>query len=149
MSNSQAVKQILLVEDNASYRDLVLAAFEEELIPHNLHIVKSGEEALSWLRQQNQYEQVSRPDLILLDLELPRMHGHELLTIIKSEPQFKLIPVIVFTTSTKQKDILKSYSLKANCYVNKPYDLEEFFTVIKKTLQFWLNFSIMPQQINI
>ncbi len=144
MINSLSVKNILLVEDNPSYQDLMLEAFDENKIIHNLHIVNNGEQALSFLRQQQYYTEVPRPDLILLDLNLPSMHGHEFLKIVKQDSQLKFIPVIVFTTSTEPKDIIKSYSLKANCYVNKPYELEKFFAVVDTSLNFWLHYSKLP-----
>jgi CheY-like chemotaxis protein len=144
MSDFQSIKNILLVEDDSSYQELMRVAFEENCIIHNLHIVKNGEEALNFLRRQKQKPQKFRTDLILLDLELPKMHGHELLTIVKQDPELKLIPVIVFTTSTQPQDIVKSYSLKANCYINKPYDLEDFFKLIKTSLRFWLNCAKIP-----
>ena len=145
MVSSQLIKNVLLVEDNPSYQDLMLVAFEENDIAHNLHIVGNGEEALLFLKQQKRYFDSPRPDLILLDLDLPGMHGHELLKIIKQDTKLKLIPVIVFTSSSQQKDITKSYKLKANCYLSKPYNLDDFLAVVQKSLNFWLNFSILPE----
>lgn len=144
MLSSLFVKNILLVEDNPSYQDLMIEAFDEKKIIHNLHIVNNGEQALSFLKKQHYYTKVPRPDLILLDLNLPGMHGHELLKIIKLDLELKLIPVIVFTTSTETKDIIQSYNLKANCYVSKPYELESFFTVVEASLNFWLHCSKLP-----
>ncbi len=145
MVSSQIIKNVLFVEDNPSYRDLMLVAFEENEIAHNLHMVSNAEEALLFLQQQEAYANAPRPDLIMLDLDLPKMHGHELLKIIKQDLKLKLIPVIVFTSSIEQKDILESYNLKANCYLNKPYNLEDFLAVVQKSLNFWLNFSKLPQ----
>lgn len=142
---SKVIKNVLLVEDNASYRDLMRVAFEENQIAHKLHTVNNAEEALSFLQQQEKYANAPRPDLIMLDLDLPKMHGHELLKIIKQDINLKLIPVIVFTSSLQQKDILESYNLKANCYLNKPYNLDDFLAVVQKSLNFWLNFSKLPQ----
>jgi CheY-like chemotaxis protein len=144
MISSLSVKNILLVEDNPSYQDLMIEAFDEKKIIHNLHIVNNGEQALSFLRQQHYYTGVPRPDLILLDLNLPGMHGHEFLKIIKRDLELKLIPVIVFTTSTEPKDVIQSYNLKANCYVTKPCELEEFFAVVDTSLNFWLHCSKLP-----
>ena len=145
MANSQLIKNILLVEDNPSYQDLMLVAFEENDIEHNLHIVSNGEEALLFLQQKKKYSNSPRPDLILLDLDLPGMHGHELLKIVKQDINLKLIPVIVFTSSSQQQDILASYNLKANCYLSKPYDLDDFLAIVQKSLNFWLNFSKLPE----
>ncbi|MGK7950606.1 MAG: response regulator [Xenococcaceae cyanobacterium] len=145
MVSSQIIKNVLFVEDNPSYRDLMLVAFEENGIEHNLYMVSNAEEALLFLQQQETYAHAPRPDLIMLDLDLPKMHGHELLKIIKQDLKLKLIPVIVFTSSIEQKDILESYNLKANCYLNKPYNLEDFLAVVQKSLNFWLNFSKLPQ----
>ncbi len=145
MVSSQIIKNVLFVEDNPSYRDLMLVAFEENGIEHNLYMVSNAEEALLFLQQQETYAHTPRPDLIMLDLDLPKMHGHELLKIIKQDLKLKLIPVIVFTSSIEQKDILESYNLKANCYLNKPYNLEDFLAVVQKSLNFWLNFSKLPQ----
>ena len=145
MVSSQPIKNILLVEDNPSYQDLMLVAFEENHIAHNLHIVGNGEKALRFLQQRKEYFNSPRPDLILLDLDLPGMHGHELLKIIKQDMKLKLIPVMVFTSSNQQKDILESYNLKANCYLSKPYNLDEFLAVVEKSINFWLNFSKLPE----
>lgn len=145
MASYQIIKNVLLVEDNPSYQDLMLVAFEENNIDHNLHIVSNAEKALLFLQQQEEYFDSPRPDLILLDLDLPKIHGHEFLKIIKQDLKLKLIPVIVFTSSIQQKDILESYSLKANCYLNKPYNLDDFLAVVQKSLNFWLNFSKLPE----
>jgi two-component system response regulator len=144
MINSQSLKEILLVEDAPSYQDLMSIAFEENNILHHLHIVSSAEEALNFLTRQQQYHHAPRPDLIILDLELPGMHGHELLKIIKQDPQIKFIPVIVFTTSDNPTDIQQSYDLKANCYIRKPHDLDSFLVVVQESLNFWLNWSKTP-----
>lgn len=145
MINSQPIKNILLVEDNPSYQDLMLLAFEENNIAHNLHIVNNGEEALTFLHRQKEYSNFPRPDIIILDLNLPGIHGHELLKIIKQDHKLKIIPVIVFTSSSQPNDIVESYNLKANCYLSKPYDLEDFLALVQKSLNFWLKFSKLPE----
>ncbi|AFZ37201.1 response regulator receiver protein [Stanieria cyanosphaera PCC 7437] len=145
MINSPSLKNILLVEDLPSYQDLMSIAFEENNILHHLHIVNSAEEALLFLSQRQQYHNAPRPDLIMLDLDLPGMHGHELLKIIKEDHKIKYIPVIVLSTSNEPKDIQQSYALKANCYISKPYDLENFLEVVKESLNFWLNCSQIAQ----
>lgn len=143
--NSEMLKNILLVEDTPSYQDLMLVAFEENKIPDNLHIVENGEEALKFLRREIPYTKVPIPDLILLDLDLPGIDGYELLKTIKQDRQLQLIPVIIFTSSTLQKDILQSYELQANCYLNKPYNFEDFLALVQTSLDFWLHFSQIPQ----
>ena len=143
--NSEVIKHILLVEDTPSYQDLMLVAFEENNIPDKLHIVENGEEALKFLRRETPYTNVPIPDLILLDLDLPGIHGYELLKIIKQDEQLKLIPVIIFTSSTQQRDILQSYDLQANCYLSKPYEFEDFSALVQTSLNFWLHFSQIPQ----
>jgi two-component system response regulator len=110
-----------------------------------LHIVNNGEEALNFLYRQGKYALSPRPNLILLDLNLPRMDGKEILKIIKKDQILKLIPVIVFTTSHNQSDILTSYELQANCYISKPYDLDDFFRTVKSCIDFWINFSSVPR----
>ena len=142
---SPRTKQILLIEDTPSYQDLMLIALEENKFSHQLHIVNNGETALDFLRQQKEYLNSPRPDLILLDLNLPKMSGYELLKIIKQKNSLKTIPVIVLTSSTQQTDILKSYNLKANCYLNKPYNLKELINLVKVSLNVWLDCSQLPQ----
>lgn len=142
---SLKVKHILLIEDTPSYQDLMLIALEENNFAHQIHMVNNGETALDFLRQEKEYLHSPRPDLILLDLNLPKMSGYELLKIIKQKNSFKTIPVIVLTSSTQQTDILKSYNLKANCYLNKPYNLKELINLVKVSLNFWLDCSQLPQ----
>ncbi len=137
-------KNVLLVEDTLSYQELMSVAFEENNISDQLHIVENGEEALKFLRRESVYKNAPIPDLILLDLDLPKIHGYELLKTIKQDEQLKLIPVIIFTSSTQQKDIWQSYDLQANCYLSKPYDLEDFLTLVQRSLNFWLHFSQIP-----
>lgn len=144
MLNLSQSKDVLLVEDLPSYQDLVREAFEELATPHCLHIVQSSEDALDFLAKKQKYAQVSRPALILLDLNLPRMTGHELLAILKADSLLKLIPVVIFTTSNSQSDIFASYALQANCYVTKPTNLEQFFEVIQDILTFWLTIAQLP-----
>ena len=119
----------------------MLIAFEENNLPYKLHIVSNGEAALQFLHQESSYSKAPRPDLILLDLNLPKISGYDLLKTIKQESKLKTIPVIILTSSTEQTDILKSYNLKANCYLTKPYSLKEFINLVKVSLNFWLNCS--------
>ena len=138
------IKNILLVEDSPSYQDLMWIAFEENYIDHNLHIVNNASKALEFLQRTHPYFNFPTINLIILDLDLPGINGHELLTILKQDILLKSIPVIVFTSSTKNTDILTSYRLKANCYLNKPVNLESFLYTIEKTLRFWLDFTQIP-----
>ncbi len=120
-------------------------AFEENNIAHNLHIVSNGEETLLLLQQQQKYWNFPSPDLIILDLDLPRMDGQELLTIIKQDLKLKLIPVIVWTSSSLPKELLESYNLKANCYLSKSSNLDDFFAIVQTSLEFCLNSSQLPE----
>ena len=135
---------ILLVEDRISEVDLMQEALQECERAYHLYVVRNGEEALAFLRQQGKYECVPHPDLILLDLNLPKLNGCEVLAEIKTDPKLKFLPVVVFTTSTADWDILKSYDLQANCYIIKPAELEQFFEVVKNTMKFWLSFASLP-----
>lgn len=112
--------------------------------PHHLHVVRNGEEALAFLSRQGKYGNAPRPDLIFLDLNLPKLNGHEVLAAIKSDQKLKSLPVVVLTTSTTAKDILKSYELQANCYIVKPVDLDQFIEVVQVTMKFWLTFVALP-----
>jgi chemotaxis family two-component system response regulator Rcp1 len=136
--------EILLVEDNPGDVRLTVEALKEGKVRNNLSVAGDGVEALQFLRRQGSHGQSPRPDLILLDLNLPRMDGRELLAHIKSDAQFKRIPVVVLTTSKAEEDILKTYNLHANCYIAKPVDLEQFITVIKSIDDFWLTVVKLP-----
>lgn len=135
---------ILLVEDNPADIRLTQEAFKETRIPNNLHIVRDGAEALAFLQQQNQYAGAPRPDLILLDLNLPKKDGREVLTIVKQMPELKRIPVVILTTSKTEEDINQTYEHHANCYITKPADLDEFLNVIKTIETFWLSVVQLP-----
>lgn len=135
---------ILLVEDNPADIRLTQEAFKETRIPNKLHIVRDGAEALAFLQQQNRYANAPRPDLILLDLNLPKKDGREVLAIIKQSPEFKRIPVVVLTTSKTEEDINQTYEHHANCYITKPADLDEFLNVIKTIETFWLSVVQLP-----
>ncbi len=135
---------ILLVEDNPADIRLTQEAFKETRIPNNLHIVRDGAEALAFLQQQNQYAGAPRPDLILLDLNLPKKDGREVLTIVKQMPELKRIPIVILTTSKTEEDINQTYEHHANCYITKPADLDEFLNVIKTIETFWLSVVQLP-----
>ena len=136
--------EILLVEDNPGDVRLVEEALKEGKVRNALHVVYDGVEAITFLRQQGEYTGIPRPDLILLDLNLPRKDGREVLAEIKEDEDLKRIPVVVLTTSQSEIDILKSYNLHANCYITKPVDLEQFLGVVKSIEDFWLTVVKLP-----
>ena len=139
--------EILLVEDNAADVRLTEEALREGKVRNNLHVARDGMEALEFLRRQGKHAKATRPDLILLDLNLPRRDGREVLAEIKDDPALKMIPVVVLTTSSAEADILKSYKLHANCYITKPVDLEQFISVVKSIDDFWLTVVRLPSEI--
>jgi two-component system, chemotaxis family, response regulator Rcp1 len=146
MQTSKNVRpvQILLVEDNPGDVRLTIEALKEAKVVNKLTVVKDGIEALSLLRRQGQHARAARPDLILLDLNLPRKDGREVLAEIKADDNLKHIPVVILTTSQDEQDVLKSYNLYANCYITKPVDLEQFITVVKSIEHFWLGIVVLP-----
>lgn len=135
---------ILLVEDNPADVRLIIETLKEEKIYNALHVVEDGEEALAFLRKQDKYTNVERPDLILLDLNLPKIDGRDVLRVIKTDETLKTIPVVVLTVSKSEEDIWKSYQLHANCYITKPVDLEQFSKVAKAVQEFWLTIVKLP-----
>ena len=136
--------EILLVEDDPADVLLTQEALLGSKIRNNLHVVDDGVEALAFLRQEDTYRDVPRPDLILLDLNMPRKDGREVLADIKEDPGLKAIPVAVLTTSSQDEDILKSYELHANCYITKPVGLEQFATVVQSLDDFWFTIVKLP-----
>jgi CheY-like chemotaxis protein len=136
--------EILLVEDNVGDADLARDALESSRVLNRLHVVADGVEAMEFLRGQGKYQDMSRPDLILLDLNLPRMDGREVLAEIKGDPDLKSIPVVVLTTSKLEEDVLMTYKLHGNCYITKPIDLEQFLKVVKSIEDFWLTIVKLP-----
>lgn len=136
--------EILLVEDNPGDVRLMQEALGQGPTPKRLTVVEDGEEALAYLGREGKYKDAARPDLIFLDLNLPRRDGREVLAAIKSNPQWKIIPVVVITTSDADRDILQAYDLHANCYVRKPVDLEGFLDVIRSCENFWLSIVRLP-----
>jgi two-component system, chemotaxis family, response regulator Rcp1 len=135
---------ILLVEDNPGDARLTREALRDAKVRNNLHVAADGVEALAFLRRQGRYADVPRPDLILLDLNLPKKDGREVLEEIKHEEALRHIPVVVLTTSQAEKDILESYRLQANAYVTKPVDLDQFLEVVRSIEQFWLQVVRLP-----
>jgi CheY-like chemotaxis protein len=142
---SRAV-DILLVEDNPADVRLTIEGLAEGNIPNRLHVAHDGVEALEFLRREGVFVNATRPDLILLDLNLPRMGGREVLATLKTDPELKSIPTIVLTTSRAEHDVSQSYALQANCYITKPMDLDGFIGVVKAIEDFWLTTAILPTQ---
>ena len=136
--------EILLVEDSPSDVDLTREALEDTKVHNNLSVVGDGVEALAFLRREGPYADAPHPDLILLDLNLPKKDGREVLAEIKSDPVLRRIPVVVLTTSAAEQDIIESYNLHANCYVKKPVDLDAFIQVVRSIDNFWLAIVKLP-----
>jgi len=138
--------EVLLVEDSAGDVRLTREAFKDAKVLINLHVASDGTEAMAFLRREGEYANVARPDLILLDLNLPKKDGREVLEEIKESPALKTIPVVILTTSASEADILRSYRLHANCYITKPVDLGGFLEVIKSIDSFWLSVVQLPHE---
>ncbi len=136
--------EILLIEDNPADVRLTEENFEESKIHNNLHVVVDGVEAMAFLRREGNYVNAVRPDLILLDLNLPKKNGHEVLMEIKADNELKSIPVVILTVSKADEDILNAYNLHANCYITKPLDLEQFTKVVKSIEEFWFSIVKLP-----
>jgi chemotaxis family two-component system response regulator Rcp1 len=138
--------EILLVEDSLSDAALTREALKEGKVANNLNRVEDGSEAMAYLRRQDQYRHAARPDLIMLDLNLPKKDGREVLEELKSDPDLKTIPVVVLTTSASDHDIRRSYELHANCYITKPVSFNQFTDVVKSIEHFWLTVATLPQK---
>lgn len=139
---------ILLVEDNEPDIELTKEALLEGKIKNTLQVVMNGEDALSYLNQEGEYANQRKPDIILLDLNLPKKSGFEVLEEMSKNPELKRIPVVVLTTSDSEKDILRSYDLNANCYITKPVDFNQFISVVKSMEEFWFQVVKLPSQNN-
>jgi len=137
--------EILLVEDNPADVRLTVEILKETKVRNNLTVAGDGNEALELLRRTGRYTHAVRPDLILLDLNLPKKDGKQVLAEIKADPVLKRIPVVILTSSKAEEDVVKSYNLYANCYVTKPVDLEQFVKVVKSVEDFWLTIVKLPQ----
>ncbi|MDX1661597.1 MAG: response regulator [Gemmatimonadota bacterium] len=135
---------ILLVEDNPSDVHLTEVALEEARIESRLHVVENGETALAFLRREAAYGDAPRPEIVLLDLNLPGKDGRQVLAEIKADPALRTIPVIVLTTSTAPSDVARCYDLHANCYITKPVDFDQFENVVRTIESFWLRFVTLP-----
>ena len=138
--------QILLVEDSPADVRLTREALADGKVANDLHVVNNGEEALAYLRNEKGYEDVGHPDLILLDLNLPRKQGHEVLAELKRDPHLRSIPVAVLTTSEAEADVVRSYDLGASCYLTKPVDYNEFLKVVAAIEDFWLTVVRLPHR---
>ncbi|MCK5644077.1 MAG: response regulator [Gammaproteobacteria bacterium] len=136
--------EILLVEDNLGDVRLTQESLQDSKVKHNLHVVTDGEKALDFLHQEGLYSNAVRPDIILLDLNLPRKDGREVLAEIKADVVLKAIPVVVFTTSTADNDIIMAYDLHANSYITKPQGLDQFFEVVNSIEKYWLTIVRLP-----
>lgn len=136
--------EILLIEDNPGDVRLTLEAMREAKVKNKIRVVEDGVEAMEFLRRQGRFSDAPRPDLILLDLNLPRKDGREVLAELKADPDLKRIPVVILTTSRAEEDVLKAYDLHANCYVTKPVDLGQFMKVIALIDEFWINVVSFP-----
>ena len=138
--------EILLVEDNPGDVRLTQEALKEHKIVNSLQVAKDGVEAINFLRREGEHVDAVRPDLILLDLNLPKMDGREVLTEIKKDDDLRRIPVVVLTTSRAEEDIIRTYDCHANCYITKPVDFDQFINVIKSIENFWLSVVKLPHK---
>lgn len=136
--------EILLVEDNPGDARLTIEALKEGKVRNNIYVAKDGLEALNFLFREDKFTDATRPDIILLDLNLPKKNGREVLEIIKSDKDLRRIPVVILTTSKAEEDIIRTYDLHANCYITKPVDLDQFIRVIKTMEDFWLSIVKLP-----
>lgn len=143
--NSKLI-EILMVEDNPADARLTKEAFKDAKVLNNMHVVADGEEAMLFLKRAGKYNESPRPDLILLDLNLPKKDGREVLAEIKKDPELKRIPVVILTTSEDEKDIFRAYDLHANAYVKKPVDLDQFMKIVEAVEDFWLSVVRLPSK---
>ena len=144
MEGSGRSVDILIVDDNPGDVRLTLEAFREGKLANNVNVVGDGVEALAYLRNEGKYFDASRPDLILLDLNMPKKDGREVLKEIKGDAALRRIPVVVLTTSKAEEDVLKTYDLNVNCYIQKPVDYDEFVRVLRQVESFWFSAVILP-----
>lgn len=144
-TNAEPV-EILLVEDDQDDIFLTKKAFEKQSVINNLHVVRDGVDAMAFLRQEEEHADAPRPDIVLLDLNLPTMDGDEVLEAIQDDPELRTIPVVVLTSSEAEEDIVRSYELNANAYLTKPVDFEGFVGIIESIDQFWINFVKVPDK---
>ena len=146
MIPSSSPIEVLLVEDNPGDVRLTREALKEGKVCNNLSVVPDGVQAMAFLRREGPYAAAPRPDVILLDLNLPRKDGREVLEEVKGDPELRTIPVVVLTSSEAERDIARAYALHANCYITKPVDLDQFITVVKSIEDFWFSIVKLPQE---
>ncbi len=147
MSSENAVPvEILLVEDNMGDVRLTQEAFKDSKVLNNINFVRDGVEAMEYLKREGKYKDALRPDIILLDLDLPKKDGREVLRDIKQDENFKRIPVIILTVSKANDDVMKTYALHANCFITKPISVDRFFSVVKTIEDFWLTIVKLPSK---
>ena len=139
---------ILLVEDNPADARLIKEVFKDTKAKTNLYVVKDGVEAMAFLNQEFEYEDIPRPDVILLDLNLPRKDGREVLKELKEDEVLKCVPIVILTTSSAEEDIIRTYNNHANCYITKPVDFDQFLKVINSIEDFWLKLVKLPSNLN-
>ena len=137
--------EILLVEDNPGDARLTIEAMREAKLSNRIHVVEDGVEAMQFLRREGRFGDAPRPDLILLDLNLPKKDGRAVLAEVKADPALRRIPVVVLTTSRAEEDVLHAYDLHANCYVTKPVDLAQFMKIVAQIEEFWINVVVLPK----
>ncbi len=145
MNNNIAPIRILLVEDNPGDARLAVEALKESKVSNKLYHVEDGVEAMDFLHRRGEYVEASMPDLVLLDLNLPRKDGREVLAEIKEDPELRLVPVVVLTTSAAERDLIKSYNLHANAYIVKPIHLDQFIGIVQAIEEFWFSIVKLPQ----
>ena len=136
--------EILIVEDNPGDVELAREALDSNKVKNNLHVAEDGQIAMEFLKREGRFAHAPRPDLILLDLNLPRMDGREVLGEIKADPELMTIPVVILTSSSAEEDVLRSYNLHANCYITKPLDFKQFLKVVETIKEFWLGIVLLP-----
>ena len=144
MDGQSRPAEILLIEDNPGDVELINEAFQTGRVLNHISLAMDGEQALAFLNRGIGYEAAPRPDLILLDLNIPKKDGFEVLKEIKEHPGLSRVPVVILTSSQAERDILKSYDLRANCFISKPVDVDEFLSVVRSTGQFWLTLVRLP-----
>lgn len=137
--------KILLVEDNEGDVELTLEAFKEARFRNHIEVVRDGDEALDYLYRRNGFEEATTPDIVLLDLNMPRVSGTEVLEQVKQDPELRRIPFIILTSSEAERDVLTSYDLHANCYIVKPVDATKFTRVVQQVQNFWVNVVLLPR----
>ena len=148
MNESDIIKpvEIFLVEDSQGDIDLIREVLEESKLKNTLTVAVDGEEALNYLKKKGKYANATRPDLVILDLNLPRKDGREVLDDMKSSPDLKSIPVVIMTTSREEEDVIKMYNLHANCYITKPIDFLQFIKVVRSIEDFWFTIVRLPSK---